>query len=177
MKLAVGILLFAGALFAHCDRMDGPVVKAAKRALETGNVNHVLIWVQARDEAAVREAFARARSNPAGRQQFFEAVVKAHRAGEGAPFEGVKPAGGDLGPAIPAADAAVERGSPEAVLEVLHHSIEHGVKQRLAALETARKFGTDDVAAGREYVRAYVDFLHYVEGVHQAAAAAAEHHH
>lgn len=28
--------------FAHCDTLDGPVVSAARKALETGNVNHAL---------------------------------------------------------------------------------------------------------------------------------------
>ena len=31
---------------AHCDGLDGPVVQAAQQALETGNVNLVLVWVQ-----------------------------------------------------------------------------------------------------------------------------------
>ena len=32
---------------AHCDTMDGPVVAAAKRALDTGAEKYVLIWVRA----------------------------------------------------------------------------------------------------------------------------------
>jgi hypothetical protein len=49
--LMVSVLLFMppGVLLT-CDGMDGPVVKAAKRALETGNVNLVLICVQKQDE-------------------------------------------------------------------------------------------------------------------------------
>jgi len=42
---------------AHCDGLDGPVVTAAKKALETGNVNLVLIWVQKKDEAETKKAF------------------------------------------------------------------------------------------------------------------------
>ena len=38
-------LLRPNNLFAHCDGMDGPVVTAAEQALETGDVNLVLIWV------------------------------------------------------------------------------------------------------------------------------------
>ena len=34
---------------------------------------------------------------------FFETLVRIHRAGEGAPYTGLKPAGRDLGPAVPAA--------------------------------------------------------------------------
>src|SRR5450756_1585862 len=43
----------------HCDGLDGPVVKAARQALVTGNVKLVLIWVQASDEAELRKAFAK----------------------------------------------------------------------------------------------------------------------
>ena len=63
--LAVLAVLFAvtfwnpGKLSAHCDGMDGPVVKAARKALETGNVNAALIWVQKKDEDEVRKAFER----------------------------------------------------------------------------------------------------------------------
>ena len=39
-------------LYAHCDGMDGPVVTAAKQALETGDVNLVLIWVSQKGQGA-----------------------------------------------------------------------------------------------------------------------------
>jgi hypothetical protein len=42
-------------LLAHCDGLDGPVVKAAQKALETRDPALVLIWVQAEDVAAGRE--------------------------------------------------------------------------------------------------------------------------
>jgi hypothetical protein len=29
----------------HCDTRDGPVVKAATKALETGNLKYELIWI------------------------------------------------------------------------------------------------------------------------------------
>lgn len=31
---------------AHCDSLDGPVIKAARTAFTTGDVNLVLVWVQ-----------------------------------------------------------------------------------------------------------------------------------
>ena len=37
--------------------MDGPVVKAAQRALETGDVNLVLIWVHKQDEGSIQDVF------------------------------------------------------------------------------------------------------------------------
>jgi len=42
---------------AHCDGLDGPVVKAAQKALETGNVNLILIWVQKKEEDEITNIF------------------------------------------------------------------------------------------------------------------------
>ena len=44
---------------AHCDGLDGPVVKAAQIALDTRNPALVLIWVQQKDEPEIRAAFER----------------------------------------------------------------------------------------------------------------------
>ncbi len=50
--------LFAGtAARAHCDGVDGPVVGAARVALQTSNVNHVLIWVRPQDADEIKRAF------------------------------------------------------------------------------------------------------------------------
>ena len=40
----------------------------------------------------------------------------------------------------------------------------------------ARGFQADDVAAGRAYVKAYVEFIHYVERVYEATTATAHGH-
>jgi hypothetical protein len=94
--------------FAHCDSLDGPVVKAAQKALATRNPALVFIWVQEKDEREIQQAFEQTLAvralSPEARNLadrfFFETLVRVHRAGEGAPFTGLKPAGLDLGPAI-----------------------------------------------------------------------------
>ncbi len=47
------VMLCAFNLYAHCDSMERPVVKAAKIALETRNINYVLIWVKAENEEEI----------------------------------------------------------------------------------------------------------------------------
>ena len=92
---------------AHCDGLDGPVVKAAQRALAETNVNLVLIWVQKDEEREIKRAFEKtlavrklnAEAKELADLYFFETHVRLHRAGEGAPYTGLKPAGRDLGPA------------------------------------------------------------------------------
>jgi hypothetical protein len=107
---------------------------------------------------------------------FFETLVRIHRAGEGAPYTGLKPAGRDLGPAIPAADRAIETGSDEALLQLLIDKMQEGLRMHFAAVMEKKTFSPDDVAAGREYIEAYVPFIHYVEAVYEAAVRTAEGH-
>ena len=162
---------------AHCDTLDGPVVLTARKALETGKLNPVLAWVRPEDEAEIRAAFSRAsavrKSGPEARALadtwFFETVVRVHRAGEGAPYTGLKPSGQDLGPAIAAADAAIDSGSPAAVEKLLSDAVRSGVHERFHRLKAEKRPG-EDVAAGRAWVQAYVPWVHWVEGVYEVAS-------
>jgi hypothetical protein len=170
---------------AHCDTLDGPVVLDAKKALEHGDVTPVLKWVKKDQEAEIRDAFqktlaVRAKGPEAKEladRYFFETLVRIHRAGEGAPYDGLKPAGADLGPAIPAADKALESGNIEPVLKLLTDKIQEGVQERFKHVIAKKNFKKDDIAAGREFVEAYVTFMHYVEGIYEASTKASHGHH
>jgi hypothetical protein len=170
--------------YAHCDGMDGPVVAAARKALETRNVDPVLIWVRSADEGEIRKAFEKTlavrRLGPESREladsYFFETLVRLHRAGEGEPYTGLKPAGRDLGPAIPAADKALAIGSADGVVELVTHAVHEAVGGRFAAAMSKKGFQPDDIQAGREYVEAYVNFLHTVERLYETAQASASSH-
>lgn len=178
------VVCLPGAARAHCDGLDGPVVKAAQKALDAKNVDLVLIWVQPTDEKEIRAAFEQtlavrglsAQAKALADRYFFETLVRVHRAGEGAPYTGLKPAGRDLGPAIPAADQALETGSPDALVKLLLTSAEHGLHRHFAEAKDAKGYKPNDVPAGRAYVRAYVEFIHYVERLHEAIATAAHGH-
>lgn len=183
--LAFGLILIAPArVLAHCDGLDGPVVKAAQRALDTRNPAFALIWVQAKDEPEIRTAFERTLAvrvlSPKAKELadwfFFETLVRVHRAGEGAPFTGLKPAGRNLGPAIPAADQAIEEGSVESVVKLLTAAMQQHLRQRFNEVVSAKAFMPDDVTAGRAYVKAYVEFIHYVERVYEASTVVVQGH-
>jgi hypothetical protein len=167
---------------AHCDTLDGPVVEAARKALETGQVAPVLAWVQKDDEGEIRSAFERARAvRKSGAEAraladtwFFETLVRVHRAGEGAPFTGLKPAGLKLGPAIVAGDAAVAKGSAAEVESLLVESVRHGLHRQFARVKAQKPPGAD-VEAGRAWVAAYVPYIHWVEAVEGAASGGGAH--
>jgi hypothetical protein len=176
--LALGLTFIAPLrVLAHCDGLDGPVVKAAQQALDTRNPALALIWVQAKDEPEIRTAFEQTLAvrtlSPEARtladRFFFETLVRVHRAGEGASFTGLKPAGRDLGPAVPAADRAIVEGSMEPVVKLLIDAMQERLREHFSELTRAKAFTAGDVAAGRAYVKAYVEFIHYVERLYEAS--------
>lgn len=182
------VILFAFSLVAaipaaaHCDTLDGPVIAAAKRALNEGEVTPALKWVRAEDEAQIRDAFDRTMKvraqSPEAKEladtYFFETLVRVHRAGENQPYSGLKPAGA-VEPAIAEADLALESGQLEPLAGAAAREAGKGVRQRFAQVQEARQHADDSVAAGREYVHAYVEFIHYVERLHQAITQTGEH--
>ena len=131
---------------AHCDTLDGPVVKDARAALESGDITPVLKWVRFEDEREVREVFKKTMAvrklNNAVRdladQYFFETLVRIHRLGEGAPYTGLKPAG-TVDRAVMLADQALETGSSEKLVKFLAEAVENGIRDRyVEAVETKK---------------------------------------
>lgn len=184
ITIVICLLSFSKNALAHCDTLDGPVVEAARVALETGDIDAVLIWVQAEHEAEVRSAFNRSievralgnAANELADMYFFETVVRLHREGEGAPYTGLKPAGTDFGPAIPAADRALESASLDDVIELLTGTLRAGLDEHFEDVLSKKDFASSDVAAGRMYVASYVEYIHYVERIYDAATSPAPHH-
>jgi hypothetical protein len=48
-----------------------------------------------------------------------------------------------------------------------------GIRERFARVRARQKHADDSMAAGREYVKAYVEFIHYVEQLHLVITGAA----
>ena len=170
---------------AHCDTLDGPVVLDAKAALQKGDVTPVLKWVRADDEKEIRQSFAKALqvrglgddARELADRHFFETLVRIHRAGEGVAYTGLKPAG-QVDPGIAAADNALEDSSVDVLAPKLGERVAAGLRERFARVVAAKRHADESVEAGRAYVAAYVEYVHYVEEVHAlASASASEHNH
>ena len=169
-------LVWAAPAAAHCDTLDGPVVAAARKALDSGNVNLVLIWVQKKDEADIRRHFDKTlAARKAGDQAkelvdmyFFETLVRIHRAGEGAGYTGLKPAG-KIEPPIAVADQSLETGKLQDVAQLVSKRMEQGLHRNFEEMMKKRKYSPSDVAAGRAFTSAYVEYTHYVERLYNAA--------
>lgn len=172
----------------HCDSVDGPVVTAARRALDLKDVSLVLPYVHAPGEDEVKRAFAKVlplhKEGNGAREiadlYFFETVVRVHREGEHAPYTGLKPAGLDVGPAIPLAEKALETGAADELLRLLQDTVAKEVAERLAHAKHLEKAASGGVAAARKHVEAMLGFEVWSNKVYQAivgAAHAGEEHH
>jgi hypothetical protein len=187
MVIAIGfcLLLFHPVISAaHCDTLDGPVVKAARIALEKGDVTPVLKWVKKDQEKEIQEAFKKTlivrakgpEANELADMYFFETLVRLHRAGERASFTGLKPAGA-VEPIVAEADKALETGSVDTLTTEMSKHLTNGVKERFDRALEKKKHMNESVDAGREYVEAYVEYVHYIESLHKAVVNKDDHHH
>jgi hypothetical protein len=149
---------------------------AAIRSLETGNLNHVLIWIPKEGEEELRGIFekaivarkAGADANAVADDWFFENTIRLHRAGEGASYTGLKPAGLSEGPVVPRAEKAIETGDPKETIDFILKTIEEDLTHRFHRVMETKKYDVDDVAAGREYVEAFMGWVTYSHSLYMS---------
>lgn len=167
------LLLMPKKASAHCDTMDGPTAVDGIKALETGNINYALKWIQpkAEDEAELQECFDLAYkvyqldgdAKEVAKRYFVDALVRIHRAGEGAPHVGVKPHGIPIDEKVVAADKCIEVGDITPLKGLVPDELLPELEKRLEKTLALKHYDVDDVTAGRAYVEAYVNFFHLAE--------------
>ncbi|NLN44131.1 MAG: hypothetical protein GX152_08180, partial [Methanosarcina sp.] len=62
------------------------------------------------------------------------------------------------------------------LVKLLTDATENGTREEFSKVMEKRNFNANNVSAGREYIEAYVPFIHYAERVYEAATAPAEGH-
>lgn len=175
------IMAMVPSAFAHCDTLDGPVVQDARVALEAGDVTPTLKWVRADQEAEIRAAFDRVvavrEEGDAVREladhYFFETLVRLHRESEGAAYTGIQPAETAWDPVVRAADRSIESADADHIVRHATLAAERGIRTRHERVVQAHAHIDDSVAAGRHYVEAYVDYVHYAKRLIQTAESSA----
>lgn len=180
-------VFFPSKVSAHCDTMDGPTAADGMKALETGNINYALKWIMPGHEHELRDIFektvkVRGLSKDAKEladRYFLETLVRLHRAGEGAPFEGLKPHGTPIDEKIAAADKSIEIGNLSPLRGLVTDEEMAELTELFDKVMSVKDFDVDDVKAGREYIEAYVRFFKFAEGEahHDMHGAAHGHHH
>lgn len=168
----LSVFIYIQGAYAHCDTMDGPVVADAQKAFEEKNVNYVLKWVKADDEAEVRKAFElvmkvrplNSDAKQLAEKYFYDILVRIHRAAEGVPFTGVKPSGSFVDEKVKEADKSIVTGSLDTLEKMVSKERIPELKERFKKVMALKKFDVNNVKAGREYIEAYVQYFKYAEG-------------
>lgn len=175
--------VLASTAWSHCDTAGGPVIPEAKAALEKGDVTSILKWVKKENEPEIKAAFAKAvavrakgpEAKELADQYFIETLVRLHRAGEGAPYTGIKDE--PVEPIVAMADKALADGSPDEMINRISGHMATAIREKFNKALEAKKNKDKSVDAGREFVEAYVSYMHYVEGIHAAIVPVGGHHH
>jgi hypothetical protein len=153
------------------------------KALETGNLNFVMIWIPKESETELKSIFEKTlRTRKTGKEMqevaedwFFENAIRLHRAGEGAAYTGMKPAGLSEGPVVPRAEKAIETGDPKESIGFILKTVEDDLTHRFHHVMEKKKYDVNDVAAGREYVEAFIGWVVYSHHLYVSVTSTAGH--
>lgn len=171
--LTAFILILSQPLSAHCDSYDGPLIKDALKSLESNNINPVLKWVDEKYETEITVLFNKIVSLRGGDKEvyaivekhFLETLVRLHREGEGAPYTGLKPAG-SASPIIVMADQAIASGEVKTLTTKFDAHLNKVLADKYNEVMEKSLKKDNSTAEGREYVRAYVEYTHFLEAIH-----------
>lgn len=168
---------------AHCETITGPVVQAARRALEQKDVMLVLPWVPAECEADVVDAFRRTlyahemrkkEVSDLADQWFFETVVRLHCAGEGRPYTGLYPDDPRCTAVDKLADEAIATGECAPLVEHFTKEVECELRKRVDATRATANFDTWDIPGARKHLKNKLALIHFIDGVEEYLAEHAQ---
>ncbi|MCP4580255.1 MAG: hypothetical protein GY839_01460 [candidate division Zixibacteria bacterium] len=171
-------------VMSHCDSEDGPIIPLIRTSLESGEITPLLKWLAADDEAEIKSLYTRVRtlrtiSDEARElvdELFIETFIRVHRASEGAPFTGIKEAG-TMPPIFIELDEALESGSVDDLANKIANAVRENIVKRFEHAVDLSEHQDHSVEDGREFVEAYVTYMHFVEGLHNYLSAGGEGHH
>jgi hypothetical protein len=172
------MLGFTSTSQAHCDRVNGPVATDARKALETGDLSHALIWVTDQQAEELKSTFEQSlkvytkgdESQELAERHFMSETVRLHREAEGMPFTGLKPAQ-ESSEDIQTAEQALESGDLAPVTDLLAEEIRQKTNELYQDAMEAKDSSEQNVEAGRQWVDAYVKYIVYVHSLHQKIQA------
>jgi len=171
--VALIVLMFSPLLSgAHCDTMDGPTAADGKKALESNNINYALKWILPKYEEELRTIFEKSikvrvlspEAMELADRYFMETLVRIHRAGEGEPFEGLKPSGTPIDEKVAAADKSIEVGNLSPLDGLVSPQDFPELKEKFEKVMALKDYNINDIQAGRAYIEAYVNFFKTAEG-------------
>lgn len=142
-------------------------MRAAERALETGNANHILIWIPEESERTLRNLLERAccerriqkdANNPVIRW-YFNTIRHLHAAYCGHQNLDISTKTPEERKIISIAERACESGNFDEITTVVQNASWGEMRQRFQDLMKIRQYDAENIAAGRAYVSAFIAFI------------------
>lgn len=170
-------------VLAHCDSYDGPALIDAEKALLTNNVHLIFKWINAEMEDEIVSLFNKTYALKDGdkdvyeivKKHFFETFIRLHREMEGASFTGLKPAGTTAHITL-MSDKALETGDFNSLLKALNNHLNKQLQEKYDKTKALYRVRDNSVEEGRAYVKAYIDYTHSLEAVHDILSRGTDRH-
>jgi phosphotransacetylase len=155
------------------DPQNGPVMRAAKTALETGDANYIVIWVPEESENTLKNLLEKTcctqsiKNNMQNRaiDWYFDTVNRLCFANRKMMSTVLKPEGSGENLIVSKAVKAIETGSVEEITDSISVAHEDKVKQRFRQVMNMKNFPVNNPADGRAYVAAFFEFIGYVQSL------------
>jgi len=157
---------------------DGPVTKAAKESLETGNASRILIWIPEESENTLKNLLERTCCVRSTRQDkgnrtvewYFETVNRLHVASHGLNNMSISTKTPEEKAIILLVQKACESGNFEDITVRIPDIPAGELRQRFEDLMKKRdSYCEGNCVAGRKYVSAFVDFITFVNNLHSGS--------
>jgi hypothetical protein len=158
----------------HCKTRNGPAVRAAVRALETGNVNYVLIWVPEEAEKKLKNLFEKTYCEYKVRKDgahvtidwYLKTVNRLHKLGENRQNTGITTAGLNESPFILIVENAIETEDPKEAIRVISEAREDDIRYHFHQVLDKKNYDVNNISAGRAFVTAFTDFIVYLHDLY-----------
>jgi len=155
---------------------DGPVTKAAKESLETGNASRILIWIPEESENTLKNLLERtccvrsARQDERTAEWYFETVNRLHVASHGLNNLNISTKTPEEKAIILLVQKACESGNFEDIAVRIPDTPAGELRQRFEDLMKKKdSYCEENCVAGRRYVSAFVDFITFVNSLHSGS--------
>lgn len=158
----------------YCKSKNGPAIRAAMKALETGNVNYVLIWIPEDSEKKLKNLFEKTFCEyNVGKDAadisidwYLETVHRLCRLCENRQYIGSKTAGLDESPVILIAEKVIETEDEKEAIRFIPKAYRDDFRYHFHQVLEKKNYDVNNISAGRTFVTAFNDFIVYLHDLY-----------
>ena len=152
---------------------NGPVMSAAKRALDTGKAHYILIWIPEESENTLKNLLEKVCCERNIRRDahdhivdwYFETINRLHSVNYGPHNLNISTKAPEEKEIVFLVERACESGNFKEITTVIPDTPAGEIRQRFNDVMKKRNYGVENIAAGRVYVSAFTDLIAFVNNL------------